>query len=197
MKRHALTLTELLITIGILGIVGLIVLQIFISTGQFYSDEQLRIDVGENADRLLGNLDAILRQGKTILPSASYQSVVYTTNETNVVFNIPTLMSDQTLSLVNNDTIILHLDSSEPTNLNIKQIIIPYTNLSQPELSSIRPAGEKVVTSGIKDIYFRYTSDDPTLSRTITVTATAAKTVRGRTFSQAVVSYITLRNAPT
>jgi len=72
------TLFELLITISIMGIIVIVIGTLFISTGQFNIDEQVRIDVGEDASRVLGPLDQALREGEQIQTSAIISGTTYT-----------------------------------------------------------------------------------------------------------------------
>lgn len=188
MKRPGLSLTELLVSITIMSIIILIVSNIYIGSGRFVTAEQSRIDVGENASRALSTLDAVLRTGKAILASTIYSGTTYTTGDQTLVFTSPSLLSDGTLSLTDDDTFIVYLDSTDPAHQRIRLITAGLG------ASSTRTTGTIDLVQGVQDLYFRYTTDDVTGSTTVAVTITTQTTINKLPFTKALILNVTFRN---
>lgn len=183
------TLFELLITISIMGMVVIVVSSLFISTNQFNRDEQLRIDVGEDASRVLGPLDRVLREGVQIVTSADIGGTTYTTGTSTVVFSLPSIDGTGATIIGTNDTAVLTFDTSSADNLGIRLLVDPADN-------TYRPSQNTMVVDRVKDFYLRYTTDAPTASTTIGATVQVTKSVRGRAFTRTNILYAILRNHP-
>lgn len=189
-SSDGVTLVELLVAIGIMSIIVLIVVNLFISSGRFSSAEQLRIDVSENASRVLAGLDETLREGRAVITSATYNSITYTTGDTTVVLTTPSLLADGSLSLSNVDTIIVYRDTTDPNAITLRRII------AAVGVGSTRTTGISTIVQGVKDVYFRYTTDTPTEATVVSATITTEKVVNTRPFTAAMILNATLRNHP-
>lgn len=174
----------------VMAIVILIVMNLFVGSGRFVTAEQVRIDVSEKSSRLLAGLDETLREGRAVLASATYNSVTYTTGDDVVVLSTPSLMADGSLSLSETDTVIVHVNTNDPQNKTIDRII------SATGVGSTRTTGAISIVQNIKDVYFRYHSDTPTLSTVVTATVTVTGTANNRPFTTAMILNATLRNHP-
>lgn len=188
-NRPGFTLFELLITISIMGIVVIVVSSLFISTNQFNRDEQLRIDVGEDASRVLGPLDRVLREGMQIMASADIGGTTYTTGTSTVVFSLPSIDETGATITGTSDTAVITLDASIATNPGIRLLISPAAN-------TYRPSQNSITVDHVKDFYLRYTTDTPTASTTVSAMVQVTKTVRGRAFTRTNILYVVLHNHP-
>lgn len=189
-SSDGVTLVELLVGIGIMSIIVLIVVNLFISSGRFSSAEQLRIDVSEKAARVLSGLDETLREARAVITSANYSSVTYTTGDTTVVLTTPSLLADGSLSLSDTDTVIVYRDTSDPDNIALRRIIAALGT------GSTRTTGSTTLVQGVKDVYFRYTTDVPTETTVVSATVTTETSVNNRPFTAAMILNATLRNHP-
>lgn len=188
-KRHGLTLIELLISIGIIGIVVVIVGNIFINTSRFGSDEQLRIDVGESASRVLGPLDEILREGKEVLASTVINSVTYTSDTNTVVFTLPSLDVGGLTIAGSSDIAVIDYDITDASNPIVRLLV-------EPASDTFRPAQNSRIVEHVKDLYIRYTAETPVTAQALTLTVQITKDIRDRTFTRTNILYAVFRNHP-
>lgn len=189
MKRPGLTFIELLISLSVLGLIITVASSLFISTGQFSSDEQLRIDVGESAGRVIGPLDQILREAKIVVASAIVDGITYTSDENTLVFTLPSLDSNGATIANADDIGVITLD---PTNPNFQTIDL----FIRPGNGTFRAAQSGSVVEHVKDLYIRYTDDVPENAQAATLTVQVTKQVRGRTYTRSNILYAVFRNHP-
>jgi type II secretory pathway pseudopilin PulG len=178
------TLIETIISVIVIAGMTLVVVNIFISANTFFADEQQRIQVGETAARALATLDDTLREGRLILASGVVDGITHPTNDTTLVLALPSVVGGVLTSA--NDTVVI----TRNTATNILE------ELTAPSAGSTRPAGSKQLATGVNDVYFRYTTDDPASSTAVTVVVSSTKTVNKRPFTKTILLYETLRNHP-
>lgn len=183
MTRRAVTLVELLVSIGILGIIVIVVGNLFIAAGRYAAAEQSRIDVSEGVSRVFSTLDRTVRQGKAILASSGAD----TTSGTTMVFSLPSIDASNNLSATLIDTVVISVDSSDPNNKKLRMTITP-------DATSTRPAVDQTIVDHVQDVYFRYTSDTPRLATGVTMTVAVTRTILNRSFTQINIINLILRN---
>lgn len=162
----------------------LVVVNVFISAKNFYADEEQRIQVGETAARALATLDDTLREGRLIVASGTVGGTTYTTDDDTLVLALPSIVGGVLTTA--NDTVVI----TRNTATNILE------ELTAVSAGSTRPAGSKQLASGVNDVYFRYTTDDPVSSTAVTVVVSSTKTANQRPFTRTILLYETLRNHP-
>lgn len=189
--RPAITLIEMLVSLAIMAIELVVIVNIFIASGNFIRDEQTRIDVGTSASRIFGNLDQVIRSGHEVIPSATIGGTTYTTSDTVLVLALPSLVGGQNVGT--DDHVVIRREASTQQLL---EIVDPFVDGVNPANNSTRSGGTFELTTGVKDIFFRYTTDDPALSKSLTVTLTTEQLVLGRAFTQYAIINATLRNHP-
>ena len=186
MKHRGLTLVEALIGVFIIALVFTTVGNIFVASNEFTRDEQNRILVGEQAVRLFSTVDETLRQAKAVLASTAIGSG-YTTDEDTLVFTLPALLNDETLSATDVDTGVLTLDTNQAGNTKLRILL-------EPHGTSQRQALDQTVVERVKDVYFRYNNVTPSLANAVTVTVTVEKSTSKKTYQQTNILYATFRN---
>lgn len=191
MVRRGLTLLELLVSMAIMAIILVVIVNVFIASLQFTTNEQSRIDVGLSASRIFSNLDEDLRQGRQVLTSATINGVTYTTSGTTLVLALPALVGGALTN--NNDVLVMYVDN---TSHQLTEIVAPYVDANNAVNNSTRPGGISQLTTNAQAIYFRYTTNDPTQSDSLTATLQTQQTILGRPFSQYAIINVTLRNHP-
>lgn len=183
-SRAGSTLVELIISMVILAGMTLVVVNIFIAANNFSNDEQQRIQVGETAARALATLDDTLREGRLIMASGVVDGTTYTTDDTTLVLALPSIVGGVLTAA--NDTVVIMRNPATNT----------LEELTATSAGSTRTAGSKQLAAGVNDIYFRYTTDDPTSSTAVTVIVSSTRTVNKRPFTRTILLYETLRNHP-
>lgn len=183
-QRLGFTLLEQVVSILVIVSMTLVVVTIFISANNFSTDEQQRILVGETAARALATFDDTLREGRLILTSGVVGGTTYTTSDSVLVLALPSIVNGQPTS--GNDTVVIARDSS--TNVLEQR--------TEPSGTSSRLAGTIQLATGVNDVYFRYTTDDPASSTAVTVLVSSTKTANKQDFTRTTILYETLRNHP-
>lgn len=187
--HRGLTLIELLVSMTILGLIVVVVGNLFISTTRLGNDEQRRIDVGESAGRVLGPLDEILRQGKEVVAATVVNGVTYTSSSTAIVFTLPSLDSTGSPIADSSDIAVIYRDTSIAENPVIRLIVNPLSG-------TFRPSQNTSVADYVKDLYIRYTADNPTTAQAATLTVQISKNLRLQTYTRTNILYAVFRNHP-
>jgi hypothetical protein len=178
------TLIEQVLSLFTLVIVMAIVGNLFIVGSRFSADEATRIEVGESAARILSTVDDTLREGRAIIASATINGTTYTTGKDVVVLTLPSIVNDQPTG--SNDTVVIYRDAA--TNQLIQR--------TAADPSSSRVSGPVQVGTDVGQVYFRYTTNDPTSSTAVTVLVGTTQKLRTTTYTKYVLLYETLRNHP-
>lgn len=182
--RPGITLVEQMVSLLVLAGIALIVATMFITANNFGADEQARLQVGETAARALATLDDTLREGRLVLASGMVDGTTYVTSDTTLVLALPSIENDQPTSA--NDVVVIRRN---PATNELQQ-------LTAPSGSSTRTSGTIQLATSVNDVYFRYTTDDPTSSTAVTVLVSSTRTVSQRPYTRTTIVYETLRNHP-
>jgi hypothetical protein len=185
-SRPALSLIESLIAIFITGLIFAVVANIFVASNSFNKSEEDRVVVGEQTARLFSVVDQTLRQGKAILASATVNGTLYTTDDDTMVFTIPTLLNDGSLSGSEVDTAAIALDTTQSGNTKLWLSLDPHAN-------SDRAVIDRSQVERVKDFYIRYNTSSPANATAASLTVTVE---RGTTtaYRQTNILYATFRN---
>lgn len=189
-QRPAITLIEQLISLGILVGLMLVVINIYIAAGQFANDEAQRIEVGENAARVLATLDDTLREGRAVLANGNVGGTVYTTDDSTLVLALPSIVNGDLTAT--NDIVVVELNQA--TGM-LEQLTAPFTDSGHPALNSTRPGGTTQLATDVDEAYFRYPTDDPTSASSVSVIVTAGGQInQNRIFRRTIILNETFRN---
>lgn len=183
-SRSGLTLPEIVITMGILLLVGGALIPTYLSTSRFTTDEQHRILVDVSASRTLQRLDELLRQGKAVLASATVNATPYTTDGTTLVFTLPSVLASGSLSPTAVDTGVIQKVGSD---------IVFHL---QPDATSTRSAGTQTLFSDARDIYFRYNNPSPEAATAVSVATRTEQLIRSQPYTRSSLLYALFRNHP-
>ncbi len=187
--RPGTTLPELLVSIFVIGLIVVVVGNLFVGSSRFSREEQFRIDVGENAARVLSTMDETLRQAKNILVSATVSGTNYSTGTDTLVFTLPSIQPDGQLSATAIDTAAIVLDPSVAGNTRLLLKL-------DPDASSTRPAADRPLVEHIKDVYFRYTTPTPSNATAVSVIVMTGQIINNLEYTRANILSIVLRNHP-
>lgn len=180
--RAGLTLSELVVAMGVMVLVGGIIVASYLSTSRFAADEQNRLEVDVGASRVLQVLDATLRQGKAVLATATISGTLYTSTGTTLVFTLPALLADGTTSLTAVDTAVLRQSGGE------LQLLLA------PDTSSTRSSGTRPLLMDVKDVYIRYADPAPANATAVSVTVRTERSIRGTPYTRSSILYALFRN---
>ncbi len=187
-RRPGITLVELMISIAVLGLIVVVVSNLFVSTNQFTRNEQSRIDVGENVVRVFSAMDEAMRQTKNVLASATINGTAYASDSDTFVFSLPSIEGGE-LASFDIDSGVITLDTSVTGNPRLRLII-------EPNALSSRTAVDQIVAEHVKDVYFRYTTAVPADATAATATVVIEKDLNNRAFARTNILYATFRNHP-
>lgn len=91
MRQKGITLIEIIVTTGIISIIGLLLLVIVVnSTGIFYK-ESAKLSQGLNSNDTMTQMRESLKQSNGVVVSYTLGSVIYTSSSTELVFQVPSI----------------------------------------------------------------------------------------------------------
>lgn len=185
--QRGLNLTELIVGIFVMGIVGWIIYNVYVSTGRFSGSEQDRIEVNVSANRVLTLMDQYLRQAKYVLAQYPVSGApTYTTNDTTIVLALPSTLAGNILHATATDIVVFYRDGSA------LKILID----AEESVSSTRADSNHDITTNVKDVFFRYNEPSVTDATAATLLLRTEKTVLGTPYTQTSLLNITFRNHP-
>lgn len=180
-RTRGITLIETLISIFVMSLVAIVVGSIYLNVGRFSGTELDRVDVDLSASRLMAVVDEELSQGKEILLSYSTGPTTYTTDNSTLVFSLPSLVSGQPSPSLT-DAAVLFVENGE-----LKLLI-------DADPSSSRTDATRIITRNVEDFFLRYMTEQPTASTGVTVTMRAQRAILGQSYGQTIILHETLRN---
>ncbi len=186
LDRRGMTLSELLVSMFVMALLVGVLVSTYISAGRLTSQEQNRIEVDLAGSRLLAETDRLVRQAKAV--EAQYPtsgSPTYTTNDTTLVFSMPSLVGgtpDTSTGKV--DIGVLHLSGSD----------LLLTIDADP--ASDRIDETRTATTNVKDINFRYNTVTPSSAREVVTTIRTEKLFLTFPYTQITILHETLINHP-
>jgi len=166
---------------AVMGVVGVIIYEVYIAAGTFTKSEQQRIDVDLSASRILTVMDRNLRQAKGVVANHTIGITPYQSGESVLIVAFPSVL----------------VGGLSPDKLDYGVFLLQGSNLSfilDPDASSQRTAGTTTITGNVRDIYFRYNAVAITASTGVTMTLAAEETVLGKPYTQYAVLNETFRN---
>jgi prepilin-type N-terminal cleavage/methylation domain-containing protein len=178
MKQDGFTLVEILVSMVIIVICGIIVTDLFIGQNRIYKVETAELSIGSDARSALDEIDNHVRQAYRTL--ASYST--YTASNQVLILQLRGLGSNGQILPGVFDIVVFYLDGRDL----YREVI--------PDVTSSRAAITKKVASSINDLDITYNDADFTLVTEVTVDLTAQEDagVQSRAITVSTVS--TLRN---
>jgi len=166
MKKHGLTLIELLITIGLVGMILIVITGVYVSGFRTYQEELSSSMVQSNAQTILDALATDIKNGMLI--EQSYD--VYVTGTSSIIIRVPAINSDKQIQYSGTDMlydrIIYYYQSNE-----IHKLVFADPSSTRYSANGV----DKVLDSKILSLSFTY---DPDQTTATLVTATVSSDIK-------------------
>lgn len=184
-NRQGFTLTDLLITMGILALISVMLGSIFISINRSMRENRLRQELILEASRIAKRISDTIIPASSIESSKSLLGQPYLTGSTTVVLEL--LAIDETGAIIPNtfDYMAITLDSSDTSKL---------LRITDADAGSSREDRTEVLGSHIDFLTFTYKDTDPTTSNEVSASFTISDITGTKTITHTLQTHASLRN---
>lgn len=160
--KKGFTLLELVITMGLVSVVGLLLVVIIVnSTGVFYK-ESSKLSEGLNINDTLSSIRSIIKQSNGVVATYTDGSITYSSGTTQLILKLSSIDSSNNLIPNTYDYFVYFLDQKklrlksfpDPASVRKKQdqifstiadlVLFQYFNLSNPPLEVSPSTASKV-----------------------------------------------------
>lgn len=144
MTGRGLTLVEVLISLGISIIVGLLLLVIIVNSAGLFSRQSVLLTEGLNINDALSKLRNTVKDASAVAASYTGGSTTFSSGSTQLVLKIPSI--DLTNNIITNtDDYFVFFQDQNKLRL-----------LSFPNTLSIRKAQDQIFSTSLDKLYFQY-----------------------------------------
>lgn len=164
--QQGLTLTELLIVMGLVGVLSLFLAGIFRNAVSLYLNQNLEIQVIESANLLNKFLLENLRRAESVKDTITDDSDTFTTSETELILSLPALdiSGDPIVGVY--DYFVFYQDADNPGDFRWRSV---------PSATSSRGAFDHLAAEEITELSITYDTFFPAEANIVTVTYTLTK----------------------
>ncbi len=182
-NQQGFTIIEIVIVTFLFAILLMGMLGIFDWHQKVFLLEQAEVRATGSVRTAFNEMTRYIAQGNQILASRTISGQTYNTGASALVLEIPSLNSSGNVIATSFDHVIYYASGTE-----LHQIIEPGTG-------SVRPAGNRQLSSSLQSLSFTYNNADPTQASSVVVDITAQAQARGTSVVTAhAVDTIFLRN---
>lgn len=186
---RGLTLVEILVSLGIASIVGVLLLVIIVNSAGLYTKESSKVEQGLNINDALSQIRSTIKQASGVAAAYTDGSTIYTTGTTQLILKIASI--DSSSNIIDNtfDYFIFFLDQKM-----LRFRVIP------DALSSRKPM-DQIFSTNIDSLKFQYfnseippTEVSPVSASKIRITLTLKQRAGATTETNTATSEANLRN---
>ena len=158
-KQTGFTLVEVVVVVGLVGLLAAFGVGIFIANNRFYQNQTGEIQAISGTRLIADRINQYARSAVNFEASIVYNSVTYTTNATTVVMKLPAIDASSQIIAGAYDYAIVTRD---PNNAQRLMLFI------SPDAASARLALDSELTDKLSVVNFTY--DDATPSQAVNMT---------------------------
>ena len=185
MRTHSgFTLAEVLVVIGLIGILSVFAVGIFFSNNRFYQTQSGEINSIVSTRLISDRINEYGRVASAILSSRAFSSTTYTTGAETVIFQIPSVNGSGGIIAGTYDYALVSKDLSDATRLRL---------ILDPNAASARIARDIELTTNLTSVTFTYDNGDPTLAKNVNYQVRVTEGGRYQS-TELVTGGVTLRN---
>lgn len=166
-SRHGMTLLEVVLVMAIVGLLAIILANILITHGRLFRGESSEVELQLEGSRLTESITTSARVADRVVSSQTINGVAYTTDFDTVIFSIPSIDSQGTISGTF-DHIVFYIDPSDPTLFKLSQEADP---------ASDRTSFEKLLSDSVAQLNFFYDDSDYSNVDNVSLDARLTETV--------------------
>lgn len=138
-----LTLIELLISLGIVILIGVLLLTIMVNTLGLFYKESSTLTQGLSINDALSKIRSAVKQSSAVVPSFT-SGLTYSSQATQLILKITSIDSSNNLIVNTFDYFVFFLDGSK---LRFK---------TYPDVSSFRVSQDQIFSTNVKSLEFKY-----------------------------------------
>jgi len=170
-NRHGFTLVEVLVVIGILGMISLFLTQIYLDYINLYRRENTAIDLNLANQTVLNNLSNDILVAVAVVPSYTVSGLNFTSGSQTLILSLPAFDAQKQIISGVYDTVVYYLATSTPRKL-IKRVV------SAP--TSSRTSQTKALNSDVSFLDFTYNATSTADAKSIITTLVTSRAIAGR-----------------
>ncbi len=188
-RQAGFTLLELVITMGLVSVVGLLLVVIIVnSTGVFYK-ESSKLSQGLNSNDALSSIRGDIKQSNGVVATYTDGSTTYTSGTTQLILKLSSIDSSNNLISNTYDYFVYFLDQKK---LRLK---------SFPDPASVRKKQDQIFSTIVDSVLFQYFNlsnppleVSPTTASKVKITITLKEKSGAGYETRTATSEATLRN---
>lgn len=165
-NQTGFTLTELLISTALIGILTVFLASIYIGTTSLFSQQSLEIQVVQAATRLTDVLLENIRTAEFVVDTLTVSPDTFTTGTDTLILAIPSIDASQDPIVGTYDYYIFYQDQINTTDFRWKLV---------PNVASSRTSFDKLAAEEITNLSITYNTTIPADASKITVDFTLQK----------------------
>jgi prepilin-type N-terminal cleavage/methylation domain-containing protein len=181
-NEKGFTIIEVVIVIAISLVLLIGLLNLFEWHQKVYVLEEATVRTTSDARNTMLSMSEYIAQSSNVLPSHSFNSILYTTSGNTVVLEVPSVNSSDNVIPFTFDYVAFYLQ-----NGSVYQIVEVGTG-------SVRPAGTKRLAENVQTFTLTYNSGTPSQSSTVNIDLRTLIPTRNGNVDTRVTDTIFLRN---
>lgn len=187
--QKGLTLMEILISLGIASIVGILLLVIITNSAGIFYKQASKVESGLNINDAMTAFKENIKQSSAVVDAYTDSSVTYTSGSTELILKISSIDSSNNIISDTYDYFVYYLDQKK---LRLKTF---------PNASSVRKNQDRIFSTAAESLLFEYlnsasppTAVLPTSAFKIRITLTLKQKSGAEYDLQTLTSEVNLRN---
>ncbi len=185
-NQKGLSLTNLLVTIAILGILSAILFESYLAYNQLLTNQLTRGDLEIQTTVALKKMAEQIRNGTQIIGSRTINSVSYTTDKETIIVELPAIDANKEVILTKFDYLVYYLNPSDKTFLR---------SSLQPDATSSRQGfSDQFMLRDISILRISYDTQDPSQASRVSIFLKTEKIVKNTPQTATLQTDLTLRN---
>lgn len=180
--EYGMTLVEILIALAIFAVLMLFLANSFVNYYDSFNYLQATTGVSQSTGLFINAVSNSIRQASKIITSRSFSGTTYTTDDTTLVLQIPSIDASSNVISATYDYMVFYLDGG-----NIYWLI-------EADAASFRGSSLQKLGSDITSLSFTYDNQDLSAATKADISVTAQKEFKGKIFRSSLNQQAYLRN---
>ena len=143
-KQNGLSLMEVVITTGIIAVIGVLLLVIIVSSAGVFYKQSAKVSQGLNTNDAFMQITDSIKQSNAIIASYTQGATTYTSGISQLVFTVPSIDASNNIISNTYDYFVFFLDQNQ---LRFKVF---------PNASSSRKAQDQIFSTNVDSLQFQY-----------------------------------------
>lgn len=182
-SRHAgFTLMEILITMFIVGLIAVVLFNVYNGYNTVFAIQQTRVDVNGSAREIADEFKKTALQARRVVASHTFSGVIRTSGSTTTVFELPSVNGAGDVISASYDYVAFYATSTDAYKV------------TDGAIGSVRASSTRHLSNTLKTLTFTYNNGNITLATSTDVDVQTQTTLKGQVISAHVRESARLRN---